>query len=105
LDHLSQQPGWLGVAGDEAELSTKMVQERVGKFDFRNHHILDFGCGPGRLFEAYFNQGSPERIVGMDLNERMLERARAHFETISMSKETKFVPQHADERDLARQQS
>ena len=42
------------------------------------HHVLDLGCGAGQLAHHLATRGAAE-VVGVDLSERMLERARVEW--------------------------
>jgi len=46
--------------------------------DVRGRRVLDLGCGAGQLAHHLATQGAAE-VVGVDLSERMLELARAHW--------------------------
>lgn len=43
--------------------------------------VLDVGCGTGIMTQAYLELGA-ERIVGLDLSEGMIERARRKFANV-----------------------
>jgi SAM-dependent methyltransferase len=45
--------------------------------DVRGRRVLDVGCATGALSEALVERGA--QVVGIDLNERFLERARARL--------------------------
>src|SRR5918999_6023898 len=42
--------------------------------DLRGKRVLDVGCAAGHLSELFLDGGA--RVVGIDLNERLVERAR-----------------------------
>jgi SAM-dependent methyltransferase len=44
--------------------------------DVSGSHVLDLGCGAGRLAHHLAERGAAD-VIGVDLSERMLERARA----------------------------
>jgi len=44
--------------------------------DARATHVLDLGCGEGKLVEALLREQSIARVVGVDVSMRSLERAR-----------------------------
>lgn len=48
---------------------------------FPDGHILEIGCGPGRLLEAIDEAGSAAEIVGVDLSPFQLEHAHARNTT------------------------
>ncbi|HZA20576.1 MAG TPA: 3' terminal RNA ribose 2'-O-methyltransferase Hen1 [Actinomycetota bacterium] len=48
-------------------------------------HVLDLGCGDGRLLQAMLKDGSFERIVGVDVSYAVLERASRRLRLQEMS--------------------
>ena len=55
------------------------------------HDVLDVGCGSGGwLIEAAQTYPSITRLVGVDVNDRVIERARAQAVTRNVSDRTKF---------------
>ena len=61
----------------------KLVEEMLG--DTINFSIIDLGCGDGRFFyflkkNGYFNR--VKKIVGVDLSQERLNRAKKHFPEI-----------------------
>jgi SAM-dependent methyltransferase len=97
---VASSPGWTGVAGDEPDLSTHMILEWLSQFSFSGESLLDFGCGPGRLFEAYFRHGPPAGLVAMDIDQRMLQRAQSHFNLIDRASDVRFEARHGGAEDL-----
>jgi len=57
-----------------------------------NDHVLDFGCGNGRLFEILKNKGID--YWGVDVSERLLEKAREKYPDIK----DRFFKTSAQER-------
>jgi ubiquinone/menaquinone biosynthesis C-methylase UbiE len=48
----------------------------LGKISFAHDDLLDYGCGPGRLFEAYVRKDLPNSLTAIDRELHMLSRAR-----------------------------
>jgi ubiquinone/menaquinone biosynthesis C-methylase UbiE len=46
--------------------------------------VLDVGCGQGKSFRPLIEHFSPQRLIGIDAEERCLERARVEAEKESM---------------------
>lgn len=78
----SDFPGWTGVGGDEAGLSTTMTLEWLSTQDFAGQSILEYGCGVGRLFSAYLGDAPPVGITAVDIVDHMLRRAEDTFKKL-----------------------
>lgn len=79
--------GWTTTTREERfAASQKIAKERTdqivemlgGPAFFKGKRILDSGCGPGRYIDLMRKMG-PEKIVGMDQGERLVEALQARF--------------------------
>jgi SAM-dependent methyltransferase len=50
-------------------------------------HVLDAGCGPGLLAEAFLDDGANYRVLGCDLSGEMVRRAEGRCERFADRKE------------------
>lgn len=56
---------------------TLVMLDRIGVTS--GWHCLDIGCGPGGITDLLSERvGASGRVIGLDMNERFLEHARAH---------------------------
>jgi 2-polyprenyl-3-methyl-5-hydroxy-6-metoxy-1,4-benzoquinol methylase len=99
-NRVASSPGWTAVAGDEPDLSTTLVREWVGSQLFLDEDLLDYGCGPGRLFEAFIQRGLPKSLTAIDRERQMLARAEEGMSTnlAFQSIKVKFI--HGDVFEL-----
>jgi len=50
-----------------SRLATRKLSDLIlGAVDFEGRTVLDIGCGDGYFTERYWDEGRPERIVGVD---------------------------------------
>ncbi len=53
------------------------IFQTIGLQDYiHTGHVLDFGCGPGRLTQAFCRQF--EQVTGVDISSSMIEKAKAY---------------------------
>jgi len=93
---LSRDPASVGAEehrDDELELDESLAGLRrfVPRFDemVRDRDVLDFGCGSGRQALA-LAQGGARRVVGVDLDRRAIEQARASAGRLGLDGRTEF---------------
>jgi SAM-dependent methyltransferase len=96
----ASSPGWTAVAGDEPDLSTRLVREWVGSQTFLGEDLLEYGCGPGRLFEAYIRGGLPNSLTVIDRERQMLVRAEQSIVSDSQFEKLKVKFCHGDVFEL-----
>jgi SAM-dependent methyltransferase len=65
-----------GVDFYDAELSAHHEHLRAAYGISPGDHVLDIGCGTGLTTREAARAAAPGRVVGVDVSERMLERAR-----------------------------
>ena len=61
----------------------RVVQEVLHRVGAR--HVIDVGCGEGKLLRALVRDRTFERVVGMDVSMQALERAKARLRLDEMS--------------------
>jgi ubiquinone/menaquinone biosynthesis C-methylase UbiE len=52
--------------------------------------IADIGCGPGYLLQAVARELPGNTLLGVDISEEMVERAKANLKSINPEKEVEF---------------
>ncbi|HEX8875031.1 MAG TPA: methyltransferase domain-containing protein [Nitrosospira sp.] len=57
----------------------------------RNGKVLDLACGPGHFSLFLAKYGGAEKVVGIDLSEPMLEKARRNATKMGLSDRVEFV--------------
>jgi ubiquinone/menaquinone biosynthesis C-methylase UbiE len=83
------------------DLIAKTVIDRTGKKDFASFDVLDLGCGTGISTRALFEKGF-KKILGIDISDGMLEKAREFAEANSLSiPKTNYFLGSAEEIDQA----
>ncbi len=87
LARLSEGDADVDEADEDKAREEDMVEERISLHEQRHdavlaalrasgaRSVLDLGCGEGRLLQALLNDPSFDRIIGMDVSHRTLERA------------------------------
>jgi trans-aconitate methyltransferase len=61
------------------------AQELIAKLALcRNEHILDIGCGDGKVTAAIAGSAPRGAVVGVDSSSEMIQFARKHFPEISI---------------------
>jgi SAM-dependent methyltransferase len=65
----------------------------------RDKTIIDFGCGNGTEAVDMAEHGA-RRVIGVDIDEPSLERARAHAERRGVADRTVFMPETDERADL-----
>jgi trans-aconitate methyltransferase len=71
-EHYDEKLGYVAALGQDL---VSLLQPKPGE------HILDLGCGTGILTQAIDAAGA--RVIGMDLSEAMIQRARQKYPTLA----------------------
>jgi ubiquinone/menaquinone biosynthesis C-methylase UbiE len=58
--------------------------------------ITDIGCGPGYLLHLISKEMLGQKLVGVDLSEEMVKRAKINFNSIGLSERVEFKQGSAD---------
>jgi SAM-dependent methyltransferase len=61
--------------------------------------VIDFGCGDGHDSIEIANSGT-SRVIGVDIREQLLERARNHAEAAGLSHRCRFTTAPCEEADV-----
>jgi|Deesub1362B_J571_1020462.scaffolds.fasta_scaffold05031_3 ubiquinone/menaquinone biosynthesis C-methylase UbiE len=69
----------------------KIGLESVAKVNWRNRTVLDVGCGDGNLTQAILTKTRCKRIIGIDIDEDKIKRAKNRLSKEGVSKMAFFV--------------
>jgi ubiquinone/menaquinone biosynthesis C-methylase UbiE len=58
--------------------------------------VTDIGCGPGYLLQTITKELPKNALIGVDISEEMLERAKVNFKSLNPAKEAEFKQGSAD---------
>lgn len=85
--------------GDWRSHSLSQSWSSFSDADITNKEVLDFGCGDGQLSFFLAREKNPKRIVGVDLDEAAIERARAKLSQLAPSRRNAvgFITGSADQ--------
>ncbi|GAC1464186.1 MAG: class I SAM-dependent methyltransferase [Isosphaeraceae bacterium] len=87
---------------NHAEVNTRFVADFLRAHGpCRGGEILDVGTGPGQIPMVLCQTDPLARVLGIDLAESMLTRARAKIETAGLSRRVRLAPGDAKDLDLA----
>lgn len=92
-----------GLFWDSKESMEKRFHAAVEMYNFKNKKVLDIGCGLGHFYEFLCDiDQKPDQYYGIDINEKVLEKAREDHPECSFEKRNILLSEFDEEQfDIA----